>query len=396
MADRDPLTALQEAPWSAARAAAHLVATRLDAEQVGVHELDARVLAQDCVAQCALPSFDSSAMDGWAVAGRGPWAIVGDVLAGRPHDGALSIGTCVRIATGGVVPEGATAVLRWEDADVRDGLVHGETDEGRDIRPAGEECAVGDLVARAGTRVAPALAGLLAATGHDEVAVVRRPRVALLLLGDELLTSGVPERGRVRDSLGPQLPGWVARAGAVVASALQVPDDPPSLRASVLDAVESADLVITTGGTADGPRDHVKAMVAELNGDLLVDRVAVRPGHPMLLAALPGIGGGRVPLIGLPGNPHSAIVGFVTLALAVIDAMLGIPPVRLGTLRAGEELRTPPGHTRLIAGTAVDGVFVLSPYGGSAMLRGLAQSTGFAVVSERVPAGAEVEWLPLP
>jgi molybdopterin molybdotransferase len=302
----------------------------------------------------------------------------------------------VRIATGAVVPDGATSVLRWEDATVEAGTVTGPSVIGADIRPAGEECEIEDLVAAAGTRVSPALAGLLAATGHDEVAVVQRPRVALLLLGDELLTSGVPERGRVRDSLGPQLPGWIARAGAVVASARQVPDDPPSLRASVLDAVESADLVITTGGTADGPRDHVKAMLAELSGDLLVDRVAVRPGHPMLLAAVPGAGGRRVPLIGLPGNPHSAIVGFVTLALPVIDAMLGIPPVRLGTLRAGEELRTPPGHTRLIAGTAVDGVFALSPYGGSAMLRGLAQSTGFAVVSERVPAGAEVQWLPLP
>lgn len=117
----------------------------------------------------------------------------------------------------------------------------------------------------------------------------------------------------------------------------------------------------------------------------------------MLLASLPGPGDQAVPLVGLPGNPHSAVVGFVTLALPVIDAMLGRPASALSVVRAGEELRSPAHHTRLIAGNVVEGVFQLSPYGGSAMLRGLAQSSGFAVVDQReVPAGAQVAWLPLP
>lgn len=117
----------------------------------------------------------------------------------------------------------------------------------------------------------------------------------------------------------------------------------------------------------------------------------------MLLASLPGPHGQAVPLVSLPGNPHSAIVGFVTLAVPVIDAMLGRAASALSVVRAGEDLRSPVHHTRLIAGTVVDGVFQLSPYGGSAMLRGLAQSSGFAVVDEPVvPAGAPVAWLPLP
>lgn len=390
------MTALREASWSSARAAAHLIGIRLDPELVGVDALDGRVLASDHHALCELPSFDSSAMDGWAVAGDGPWRVIGDVTAGHPIAARLTPGTCVRIATGGVVPEGVTGVLRWEDASVADGVVDGSIDMGADIRPAGEECRVGDLVAPASTRVGPALAGFLAATGHDEVEVVRRPRVALILLGDELLTSGVPEGGRVRDSLGPQLPGWIERTGAQVVSADQVADDPTSIRRALEGAARSADLVITTGGTADGPRDHVKGAVSDLAGRLVVDRVAVRPGHPMLLASLPGPSARPVPLVGLPGNPHSAVVGFVTLAVPVIDAMLGRSPAPLLSARAGEELRTPPGHTRLIAGNVVNGVFHLSPYGGSAMLRGLARSTGFAVVTSPVPAQAEVEWLPLP
>ena len=391
------MTTLREASWAAARAAAAGVASPLAPESVAVADLDGRVLASDVHALCALPSFDSSAMDGWAVCGASPWRVVGDVAAGHPLERALESGETVRIATGGVVPDGADAVLRWEDAHAEGDVVTGTVRAGTDIRPAGEECRVGDLIARSGTDISPALAGFLAATGHDHVDVTCRPRVAVILLGDELLTSGVPTAGRVRDSLGPQLPGWIARSGAEVVRQVQVPDDPDSLRRALAEAAAAVDLVITTGGTADGPRDHVRAAITERGGDLIVDRVSVRPGHPMLLASLPGPHGQAVPLVSLPGNPHSAVVGFVTLAVPVIDSMLGRSASALAVVRAGEDLRSPAHHTRLIAGTVVDGVFQLSPYGGSAMLRGLAQSSGFAVVDQPVvAAGAPVAWLPLP
>lgn len=391
------MTALREASWASARAAARLIASRLDAESVSVDELDGRVLAADCRALCQLPPFDSSAMDGWAVAGESPWRVVGDVVAGHPWAQQLEPGQTVRIATGAVVPVGADAVLRWEDASLAEGFVAGRVAPGVDIRSAGEECRIGDLAAVAGTVIGPALAGFLAATGHDVVDVIRRPRVAIILLGDELLTRGVPSGGRVRDSLGPQLPGWITRSGARVVRHEQIPDDEESVRLALSRAAADADLVITTGGTADGPRDHVHGAIEALHGMLVVDRVAVRPGHPMLLASLPSERPTPVPLVGLPGNPHSAVVGFATLAIPAIDALLGRSPAPRHTARAGEDLRCPPDHTRLIAGTVVDGVFQLSPYGGSAMLRGLAQSTGFAVVTDQgVPAGAEVEWLPLP
>lgn len=390
------MTVLREAAWSSARAAARLVAKRLDSECVPVGDLDGRVLAEDLHALCRLPSFDSSAMDGWAVAGPGPWEIVGDVAAGHPWQERLEPGTAVRIATGAVVPDGAGHVLRWERASVEQGRVSGDLGPGTDIRPAGEEVEVGDLIATAGTQVSPALAGFLAATGHDVVEVVRRPRVALVLLGDELLSSGVPASGRVRDSLGPQLPGWVSRCGAEVVVRHQVADDLDSVLTVLRATADEADLVITTGGTAEGPRDHVHGAIEGLGGQLVVDRVAVRPGHPMLLAALSD-GDRTVPFVGLPGNPHSAVVGFVTLAMPAIDVLLGRTPAPAVKVTAGEELRAPAGHTRLIAGNVSDGIFQLSPYGGSAMLRGLAQSSGFAIVPEGVRSrGSVVEWLPLP
>ena len=387
---------LPESSWHGARESAAMLAGVQGAEQVPVLLTPGRVLAANCVALCDLPSFDSSAMDGWAVAGDGPWTIVGETHAGSPPTAPLITGTAVRIATGAVLPVGTGAVIRWEDARVDDGVVRAEHVPGSDIRRAGEECRAGDLIARVGTEITPALAGFLAATGHDRVAVVRRPRVHVVLLGDELQHSGIPTDGRVRDSLGPQLPGWLARMGADLVASDHVIDDLDEVAASLARAALGADLIITTGGTAAGPRDHLRVAIEVNAGSLHVDCVAVRPGHPMLLADIAS-GDRRVPVVGLPGNPHSAIVGLVTLGEPLIGAMLGRPRVPLGLVATTVELRAPRAHTRLVAGNLVDGRFVLSPYGGSAMLRGLAQSTGFAVVPEgSTPAGAHVEWLPLP
>ncbi|MDP1876473.1 MAG: molybdopterin molybdotransferase MoeA [Actinomycetota bacterium] len=391
------MTALIEGEWAAARAVASGLAARLADEPVTVGDSAGRTLAADCLAACDLPNFDTSAMDGWAVNGPAPWRIVGDVAAGRPWNRELPRGEAVRVATGSVMPSGATGVLRWESAVVDGDLVRGDVSPGVDVRPAGEECRVGDVIARAGTDVTPALAGFLAATGHDEIRVTRRPRVHLILLGDELQVAGIPSDGRVRDSLGPQLPGWLDRMGAVVAARAHVPDRLEGVVAAFEFGSATADLIVTTGGTAAGPRDHVHAAIEQAGGRLVVDRVAVRPGHPMLLASMPGPAGVDVPLVGLPGNPHSAVVGLVTLAAPIVDAMLGRSTSAPRWVPTKEALRSPPHHTRLVAGNLVDGAFELSPYGGSAMLRGLAQSSGFAVVAEGVtPAGAIVQWLPLP
>jgi len=250
-------------------------------------------------------------------------------------------------------------------------------------------------LASQGTTLTPSLLGLLAACGYDEVRVVRKPRVALLLLGDELLLEGLPHSGRVRDSLGPQLPGWLDRLGADIVSTRYVTDE----LSSVIDAISQSldyDLLITTGGTADGPRDHIHSALESMKATLVVDRVRSRPGHPMLLAHIPHRGN-VIPMLGLPGNPQSAIVGLMSLGKPLIDALLGRTPSELQPVTTQDELTAPKDFTRLVLGNLVNGHFEIGEHLGSAMLRGLAASTGFAIVKAgTTPAGGDVRWLPLP
>ena len=383
---------LIEAAWDDARAAAVARAREImrpSPSFIAVHEGAGRTLAHDATAKCALPPFDTSAMDGWAVSGNGPWRIVGDALAGTPYRGTLEPSTCVRIATGAVVPDGATAVLRSERAKLRGDEVAGEAVDGQDIRRAGEECAAGELLIGAGTLLTPAHLGFLAAAGHDTIEVAAEPRVAVVVLGDELLDHGVPADGRIRDALGPQLPAWLRSMGARVVDVQRVADDEQVTIDALRSAAGTADVVITTGGTARGPRDTLRAALNEL-GALIVDHVRVRPGHPMLLADI------GVPVIGLPGNPHSALVGLMTLAAPMLDAMLGRISV-ITHVPAHEALNAAGDSTRVVAGTLVDGQFTGAPFTGSAMLRGLADSTGMAIVPKGgIQAGELVRWMPFP
>ncbi len=156
-------------------------------------------------------------MDGWAVAGDGPWRVVGRVLAGGPTAAPLAPGEAVAIATGATPPAGARGVIRSERGSLdREGLLDGECVDGQDLRPAGEEAAYGDVLLDAGMRLTPGHLGLAAAAGTDELEVVRRPTARILVLGDELLTAGLAREGRIRDSLGPQLPAWLDRLGVRV------------------------------------------------------------------------------------------------------------------------------------------------------------------------------------
>lgn len=385
----------QELSWDEARTRAWTAAAALDAETVPLALGVKRRIAQDCYALCDLPRYTTSAMDGWAVAGVGPWKIVGDVKAGKPWEISLEGGTAVRIATGGVIPDGVVGVIRWENAQEKEGEIYGAVSAGLEIRPSGEECRAGDLLAAPGELLTPALIGLLAATGHDELKVFRKPKVALLLLGDELQLSGIPADGLVRDSLGPQLPGWIDQLGAEVISHTYVSDELDSVINAIIEVAGLCDLIITTGGTADGPRDHVHGALAALRATLIVDRVRSRPGHPALLAKIPLHHSAF--LLGLPGNPQSAIVGLMTLGAPVIATFLGGSDSALSLVESADDLSAPADFTRLVLGKLVNGHFEMGEHLGSAMLRGLAYSTGFGLApSGQTKAGELIRWLPLP
>lgn len=391
------MNSARELSWDQARENAAAIGSPLEKETIPLTTSVGRTCAADVIALCDLPTYTTSAMDGYALRGAGPWKIVGEIKAGEPSALIVLSGEAMQIATGAVIPQGVETVIEWENAKVVNEFVHASPGVGAHIRPAGAECKIGDLLMPTGTTITPGIIGFLSAAGHDEVIVRRRPRIALLLLGDELLLSGLPQDGRVRDALGPQLPAWLTRMGAEVVVQRYVSDELSQVIAAIGEVAPQCDLIITTGGTADGPRDHIHAALADLSGTFVVDRVRARPGHPSLLAQLAFNPQNPLPLLGLPGNPQSAIVALATLGWPLINAMLGKEFHELSMVVTGSQLRAPENFSRLVLGNLTDGNFVASEYLGSAMLRGLAQSTGFAIAASGISEpGSLVRWLPLP
>ncbi|MEV4425845.1 molybdopterin molybdotransferase MoeA [Streptomyces sp. NPDC049602] len=424
--------------WPEARAAAVRAGTAARAgrepRRLPLGQALGHVLAEPLLALTDLPSFDTSAMDGWAVAGPGPgpWTVRAEtpVLAGHTPAAALADGEAVRIATGAPVPPGTTAVIRTEHSRTEHTgapagpglLLHAlrEVVSGQDIRPRGQECRSGDELLPVGTAVTPAVLGLAAAAGYDELPVPSRPRVEVLVLGDELLAAGLPHEGLIRDALGPMLGPWLTALGAEVLATRRIGDDAEELYEAVTGS--AADLVVTTGGTAAGPVDHLHRVLDKAGAVLLVDGVKVRPGHPMLLAAL----GGRRHLVGLPGNPLAAVSGLLTLAEPLLAALAGSPlagsppagsPLEgsapagsptAGTAPSGALLsggRAPvrvevhghPHDTRLVPVVRRGDELVPLHYNGPAMLRGIAVADGMAVVPPGgARSGQELDVLDLP
>ncbi|MEV0253247.1 molybdopterin molybdotransferase MoeA [Streptomyces sp. NPDC050732] len=393
-------------PWSDARARAERAAAPHPGSEPVTAPLDRAlglVLAAPLTALTDLPSFDTSAMDGWVVAGPGPWHVRADgradgILAGDGRSDALTDGEAVRIATGARIPQDATAVLRSEHGRTDDkGRLHAlrEVVQGQDIRPRGQECRSGEHLLPAGSLVTPAVLGLAAAAGYDTLPVVRRPRAEVLVLGDELLTEGLPHGGLIRDALGPMLPPWLHSLGAEVTAVRRLGDDAEALHRAITES--TADLIVTTGGTASGPVDHVHPTLRRIGADLLVDGVAVRPGHPMLLARTrPG-----QHLVGLPGNPLAAVSGLLTLAEPLLRTLSGRASGCGGpstyTAPVRDDVQGHPHDTRLVPVALRGDLAVPLHFNGPAMLRGIAAADGLAVVP---PGGArrgqELEVLDLP
>lgn len=389
---------LVEPSWDQAREYAAKFGAKLAAKTVSANvsrvevvdlrsALD-RVLAKDALSLVELPTYETSAMDGYAVSGSGPWKIIGEVKAGAPYKGKLNSGEALGIATGAVIPEGTFGILRWEDATVNGSDLIGETKERKDFRPAAEEAKLGELLIKSGTKLSPGAIGLLAASGFDQVEVFVKPKVALLLLGDEIQTSGLPTGGLVRDSLGPQLPGWLERLGCEVIYVEYVSDVLELTIAAIEKASKNVDIIVTTGGTADGPRDFLHESIAKLNGAVHVNKVAVRPGHPQLLGEV-----NEKPLIGLPGNPQSAVVALLTLGKPLIDALFGRKLNELPLISSDDQFDAAPGFTRLVLGTLDGRRFSMGKHLGSAMLRSLAHADGFAVCTN---PPTTLRWLGLP
>jgi molybdopterin molybdotransferase len=387
---------VRRADWRVARAEAADAARALPRtpETVVLADAVGRTLAADVTSLARVPGSDVSAMDGWAVAGEGPWRLGPSIVAGRVADDAekLHPGVARPVTTGAVVPTGTDRVLRSESGHVADGILTADDDPRRPshVRRAGEEIDRGDALVAAGTLLTPPRVAVLALGGHDAVSVVVRPTVALAVLGDEVVAEGVPGRGTVRDVFSVPVPRLLDSLGTAPATTTRVADD-LDVTVAALDRPDRR-LVVTTGGTAHGPTDHVRAALDRVGAELVVDGLAMRPGQPLVVARW-----GETLYVCLPGNPMAAYVGLVVVGTAVVDGLLGRRPAPPGSVTLAVDV----AHPR--AGALVQ-AYRLTPDGAvpterqsSAMLRGLADADGLLIVPEGgARAGDVVPALGLP
>jgi molybdopterin molybdotransferase len=294
----------------------------LDTENVALADALERVLAHDVESPTNVPPFDNSAVDGFAVE-AGPPAelqLIGESRAGHPSGRNLRPGAAVRISTGAEIPIGATAVVPVERAHASSGRVQVEgSEEGENIRRAGEDVRGGDLVLRAGTLIGPAELGVAASIGRDHLPCTRRPRVAVLVTGDELAEPGNDlGPGRIYSSNAFALAGLVARSRAAIVSRATVRDSAESTREALENALGAADVVCVSGGVSVGPHDHVKPVLRDLGVSERFWGVALRPGKPTWFGTRNG-----TLVFGLPGNPVSAMVTFQLFVRPALAALQG-------------------------------------------------------------------------
>jgi molybdopterin molybdotransferase len=353
-----------------------------------------RVLAADVISPIAVPGHDNSAMDGYAVRfadlkpeGETTLKRVGESFAGKPWSGAIGERECVRIFTGGVMPQGADTVVMQERTREDGGGVHiaagAVTKLGTNRRFAGEDLKAGQTVFRAGQRVRPAELGMIASLGIGEVSVYRKLRVAFFSTGDELKSIGTPlAAGEIYDSNRYTLHGMLTRLECEIVDMGVVEDVPEKLERAFASAAGAADVVITSGGVSVGEADYVKQLLGKL-GEVLFWKIAMRPGRPL---AYGKIGGAH--FFGLPGNPVSVMVTFyefVRDALLILQGQREIEPLPTFKVPLSAPIRKVPGRTEFQRGIlAPDGAggWTVRTTGdqGSGILSSMSQANCFIVL----------------
>ncbi|WP_163650273.1 gephyrin-like molybdotransferase Glp [Modicisalibacter sp. 'Wilcox'] len=296
----------------------------LEAEPVAAEQAAGRVLAETVTARLDVPPADNSAMDGYALrhADAGGWLPISQRVAAGHAPAPLAPGSCARIFTGGEIPPGADTVVMQERVEIREdrAFIPGDIAAGDNVRRCGRDVSTGEPLLEAGTLLEAAALGHLAGQGITRVSVRRRPRVALLSTGDEIVDPGQPlGPGQIHNSNRPMLSRLLERFGAELVMRETVPDDFATTRRILGEAAERADVIITTGGVSVGEEDHVRHALESL-GRLDLWQLAMRPGKPLALGRI-----GRARFVGLPGNPVSCFVGAWVYLRPLMGALLGSP-----------------------------------------------------------------------
>lgn len=362
-------------------------------ETVSLEESLGRVLAEAVTAGLNLPPFANSSMDGFALRAEdtasatpaSPMQLeIGELIAaGSNSNQDVAPGTCARIMTGAPLPLGADAVVPFEDVEETASyiVVRSPVSTGACVRPKGNDLSSGTLVLEPGVGIDPRKIGLLAAIGRATVRVTRKPRIAVLSTGNELVPAGRPlGPGQIYNSNTPMLSAAIREAGGEPVSVEAATDDPEAIRGA-LDGIGDVDLLLTSGGASVGDFDYVKDVI-DRGGEVGFWRVAIRPGKPLLFGSI----GGR-PLIGLPGNPTSSMVTFDVFVRPTIRRMLGATEDRMRLPAVADQEIDNHGGRRTYARVRLsleDGIVHASPAGGqdSAMLLTLARADGLLIIPE--------------
>ena len=379
----------------------------LEPERVPIVEALGRVLAEDVCSDIDIPPRANSAMDGYAVLaadtqGAGPQTpkrlrIIGDLAAGYVTETKVTPGTAIRIMTGAPIPPGADAVVRFEDTERQGEWVNvfAEVPVGKEIRPAGEDVRRGELVLQRGTLVRPPEVGMLASLGRKDVMVIRRPRVAILATGDELVEAGEPlGPGQIYNSNSYSNAAQVLRYGGVPVMLGIARDQVQELTERIeAGLAQGVDMFLVSGGVSVGDFDVVKNVLAA-EGEITFWRVRMKPGKPLAFGRIQG-----VPLLGMPGNPVSVMVSFELFARPAILKMLGMTELDKPTVEAilvnGVKRKDDRRHFLRVYVEKRDGEYYAHLTGeqGSGILSSMVKANGLAIVPEEwthVPAGERV------
>ena len=391
----------------------------LEAEPTPLLEAIGQVLAEDALARHDIPPLDNSAMDGYALQAAdvlGASAdnpitlkVAGAIAAGELPTVDVTPGSVVRIMTGAPVPSGADAVVPFEDTDEMERRAAGtplseiairyQVAVGDDIRPAGQDVRKGECVLQAGTMLRPSEIGVLASLGYDAVSVFRRPVVAILATGNELLEPGDPyQPGMIYNSNTYSIAASVRRYGGVPKLIGIARDNLDSMNSSLKDGLDS-DMLVTSAGVSKGDYDMVKDVLSQ-HGEIDFWSVRMRPAKPLAFGILNAGEDRKVPLLGLPGNPVSALVAFEQFGRAAIRRMLGKPDIPKPTITAVLDEPIHNSDNRRVYARAVirreNGVYRASLTGdqGSNLLTSMARANGLAICPEDLPvkqAGESVQ-----
>lgn len=363
-------------------------------EKVNIRAALGRVLAEDIVSPINVPSHVNSAMDGYAVRfkdlnahGETMLRMIGTALAGKPFSGQVSDKQCVRIMTGAVLPEGTDTVIMQEhsSADGQTTRFSGAHKQGQNIRQAGEDLAIGQVVLTTGKHIRPAELGLIASLGIAEITVRQRLRVAFFSTGDELRSIGSQlEEGQIYDSNRYTIYGMLSRLGVEVLDMGVVKDDPASLERALSESATTADVVITSGGVSVGEADYIKELLSRL-GEVVFWKIAMKPGRPLAYGKI-----GQAHFFGLPGNPVSVMVTFYQFVRDALLILMGRKQdIAVPVLKAtcASALKKAPGRTeyqRGILSQDANGAWSVRVTGeqGSGILRSMSEANCFIVLPE--------------